>query len=493
MHDFLSVTRFNRFMNGSIFKPGHNCWKIKKADHLAILIDGNRYYRAFFDVTSHARHCIEIAGWDLDPKLQLSHIDPKLPDNLRMYFNSLTKKNKNLYINIQVWKAFFYLRFGRERFSKLKWKFLTSNRIDFVKAKTPYLFSTYHEKVTIIDNTCAFIGGMDLAGKRWDTSHHLANNFLRVDQEGKEYFPVHDLQMVISGSVVMDLKNIINNREDAEFDVVLKSGRNLWPKDFPPELDNVKVAILRTDPKAGACEIEQFYLDAIKEAQEYIYIENQYISSDSIVELLCERLRVENGPEVVIVVPFSYRGGFERAIYTQARNRVVKKLKAADRYKRLSFNYPKLNGADDSKYMIVHSKLLIVDGRLMTMGSANLNNRSLRVDNEINLALESLEENHKVGQFIKGVLSRLAAEHLNIEAYEFNEEYSIQNSLMKTIQHFQGMSTKTLQAVPIAKLTLSEKIMTLLADLVDIKFTIPRFYLYIILILLVVFLILGFR
>jgi phospholipase D1/2 len=480
-------------MSGSIFKPGHNCWKVKKADHLALLIDGNRYYRAFFDVTSHARHCIEIAGWDLDPKLQLSHIDPKLPDNLRMYFKSLTKKNKKLIISIQVWKAFFYLRFGRERFSKLKWALLTSNRIKFVRAKTPYLFSTYHEKVTIIDNSCAFIGGMDLAGKRWDTSHHLTDNFLRIDQGGNEYFPIHDLQMVISGSVVMDLKKIINNREDAEFDLVMKSGHKLWPKEFPSELDDVNVAILRTDPKVGACEIKQFYLDAIKAAQEYIYIENQYISSDSIIEILCQRLRQEKGPEVVLVVPYSYRGGFERAIYTEARNRVVKKLKASDPFERLSINYPKLRDPDCSKYMIVHSKLLIVDGRLMTMGSANLNNRSLLVDNEINLALESLEENHKVGHFIKGVLSRLLAEHLDIEEQDFNVEFSIQKSLLKTIQRFQGQRTKTLQAIPIAKLTLSERVMTLLGDFVDIKFTILRFYLYIIMIFLIAFLILGFR
>ena len=480
-------------MSRSIFRPGHNCWKIRKADRLALLIDGNRYYRAFFDVTSRAQDSIEIAGWDLDPKLQLSHIDPKLPDNLRMYFRALTKKNIKLNISIQVWKAFFYLRFGRERFSKLKWKFFGSHRIKFNVEKTPYLFSTYHEKVAIIDNNCAFVGGMDLAGKRWDTSRHLAQNFLRTDQNGKEYFPVHDLQMVISGSVVKNLKQIIYNRENGEFDLVMKSSHQLWPKDFPSELDDVKVALLRTDPKVGACEIEKFYLDAIESALDYVYIENQYISSDSVVEILCQRLREENGPEIIFVIPLSYRGGFERAIYTQSRNRSLKKLRASDCNGRLSFTYPKLSGTKSSAFMIVHSKLLIVDGHLMTLGSANLNNRSLRVDNEINLALESSEENHKIEHFIQGCLSRLVSEHLDIDEQEFIFEFRRQGSLLRTIQRFQGQREKTLESIPLVELTLTEKIMNLLGVFVDIKFTIPRIYLYISMILLIFFAILGFR
>jgi len=372
------------------------------------------------------------------------------------------------------------LKFGRERFAKLKWKLLTSKQIKFIKEKTPYLFSTYHEKVVIVDNSCAFIGGMDLAGKRWDTSHHLYNNFLRTDHHGHEYFPVHDLQIVISGSVVKDLKRILHNREDAQFDLKMKVSHKLWPDDFPSELDDVDVAIMRTDPKVGACEIERFYEDAIRVAKDYIYIENQYISCNSLTELLCQRLREENGPEVIFTIPYSYRGGFECAIYTKSRNRSIRMLKASDLHSRLSICYPKLAGNNKSKYMIVHSKLLIVDGRLMSIGSANLNNRSLRVDNEINLGFEALSKEHKTAKFVSGCLSRLLSEHLDINELDFLNKLHTLGSVLNTIRHFQDSQEKTLEAMPYVELTVPQKVMTVLEEFVDIRFTIPRYYLYII-------------
>ena len=90
------------------------------------------------------------------------------------------------------------------------------------------------------------------------------------------------------------------------------------------------------------------------------------------------------------------------------RERLLRRLAAADRQGRLRACW--LGEPEASQREInLHAKLIIVDDRLMRIGSSNLNNRSLGLDSECDLAIEASDE--RARRAIAGLRDRLLAEH----------------------------------------------------------------------------------
>src|SRR5690606_551111 len=75
------------------------------------------------------------------------------------------------------------------------------------------------------------------------------------------------------------------------------------------------------------------------------------------------------------------------------------------------------------------AKLMIVDDVLLRVGSANLNNRSMGVDTECDLAIEARTDEHRRG--IGGVLHRLLGEHLGVAAADVAERLERSGSLIE--------------------------------------------------------------
>ena len=69
-----------------------------------------------------------------------------------------------------------------------------------------------------------------------------------------------------------------------------------------------------------------------------------------------------------------------------ARVRLAQVIGSADPDNRFRIYTPVTEGGDD---IYVHAKIMIVDDRILRVGSANLNNRSLGLDSECDLALEA--------------------------------------------------------------------------------------------------------
>ena len=79
-------------------------------------------------------------------------------------------------------------------------------------------------------------------------------------------------------------------------------------------------------------EIQHLYQDGIAAAEKSIYIENQYLTSGDIAGLLVEKLRQENGPEIVVVLPCNANGWLEKSTMDAIRNKIVTRLQEADRH-----------------------------------------------------------------------------------------------------------------------------------------------------------------
>jgi phosphatidylserine/phosphatidylglycerophosphate/cardiolipin synthase-like enzyme len=69
-------------------------------------------------------------------------------------------------------------------------------------------------------------------------------------------------------------------------------------------------------------------------------------------------------------------------------------------------------GPEKSTY--IHSKVLIVDNRLLSVGSANITNRSMGMDTELNLTWEAGPDQTGLAQSIHRVRANLLAEHTGL-------------------------------------------------------------------------------
>lgn len=464
-----------------------NVWCIERIAHLGFLQDADQYYQAFFEALPQARKNVFISAWELESKVNLARVSSEFPSDLRRYFSFLARDNRNLKIKISCWKPGLYLKFSRERLAEYKWRKVSDAGVIYKSERSPYAFGSFHEKIVLVDNACGFLGGMDVSTNRWDTaSHEIATDF-KEKNEGF-YLPIHDVQFIFTGPLLKKTRQMLDQRE---------SNHSAKKKNYPqtkirlnlsyPHLNNTFGSLSRTDPEAGAYEIEKLYIKAIRLAKKYIYIENQYFTCIPIAEELAKRLKEENGPEVVVILPYSYLGGFERAVYINGRNKIQKILREADKFKRLGIFYPAIPNEQDEQFLKVHSKVMIVDGKFVTLGSANLNYRSMRLDREINLNIEARRVKEKV--FIQKIMHSLVCEHLGIQETEFMSN----RTLLENIHFFQNLYPRTLKNLEERSLGLSEWLMLFVSPFVDMKKAIPKTIFWSIVTLIMLFLMVSMK
>ncbi len=402
----------------TILDEGRNCWRKASASRVAFLIDGAAYFKAFVDAVKNARKNLYIAAWDIDSRIELLRGDAGENGSTRLgnFLNTTVKKTAGLHAYILAWD--FPMLYFRERewlpIISLNWK--THRRIHFHLDDQHPLGASQHQKIVVIDDALAFCGGLDLTANRWDTPEHRLDDPHRKDVDGDSYAPFHDIQMMVEGEAAAALGSLFRNRwrwaTGKQLDPADALG-DVWPSGIEPALTNVTVGIARTLPafkgRPGVCEIQNLYCDAIDAAQEFIYIENQYLTSVSVAGALQKSLQQEKGPEIVLVLPRESSGWLEQSAMDGIRARILAKLEQADLHSRLRIVYPVIAGGKESVY--VHGKTLVVDDRFLMIGSANLSNRSMGLDSECSLALES-EGNSRIAAAIANFRNTLLAEHL---------------------------------------------------------------------------------
>ncbi len=409
-----------------------------KADRIAFLVDGATYYRAVAEAFESARQAIYILGWDVDSRIRLRRGEDGDQETLGQLMDRLVQERPDLHIYILDWDfAMFYL-LERETLSWLSLGWMSHERVHFEFDDNHPVGACHHQKIVVIDDRVAFVGGFDLASYRWDTSEHLPNHPERTEN-GTSYGPVHDVQMLVDGEAAKELGNIARHRWDrATGELIAEPAdqdRDPWPESISPDHQEIRLAILRTEPehngRAEVREIEAFYLDAINQAKSFIYMENQYLSSHAIGRALEKSLHQQEGPEIVLVLPRKFPGWLEEETMGALRQGIQKRLAEADRHRRLKVCYPEREGLK-SDVIIVHSKLLIVDDTLLTIGSANLSNRSMGFDTECNLALAA-EGQAAIAKTIAGFRNRLLAEHLGTDEQAVADHLANSSSLIATI------------------------------------------------------------
>jgi phosphatidylserine/phosphatidylglycerophosphate/cardiolipin synthase-like enzyme len=103
----------------------------------------------------------------------------------------------------------------------------------------------------------------------------------------------------------------------------------------------------------------------------------------------------------------------------------------------------------ESADIYVHAKVLIVDDQLIRVGSANFNNRSMGLDSECDLTIDTaLDANASAREQISGILYDLVAEHTGVPAKELSEHVRRAGSLIAAIDQLAGPGRKLLRFQP---------------------------------------------
>jgi phosphatidylserine/phosphatidylglycerophosphate/cardiolipin synthase-like enzyme len=281
-----------------------------------------------------------------------------------------------------------------------------------------------HEKIVVIDDRVAFIGGFDLGRRRWDTSSHLPEDERRVTPSNNSYPPFHDVQAVVEGEIAAVLGELARGRwERATGEEVEAAGRadDPWPRGVPPAIRDLEVGIVRTRPEHGdqepVAETETFLCRLIGSAERFIYAENQYLTSDAIADAVAERLAGDDPPEVVMVTARENHGWLEQTVMGGLREGFRRRLGDADRSGRGRIYYPVVGEGVTPN---VHSKVMVVDDRWAYIGSANLSNRSMGLDAECGLAID-WDGREDVSNALHDLRIRLVSEHLGVDPEELSE------------------------------------------------------------------------
>ena len=262
---------------------------------------------------------------------------------------------------------------------------------------------------------------------------------------GRSYGPRHEVAAAVDGAAARALGEHARARWETATDESLapvEATHSTWPSRLEPALCNVDVGIARTlptlDDRAEVREVEALNLAAIAAARHTIYLENQYLAASGLVDALAARLREDDGPEIVIVLPRRGNNRLERETMDGARHRLIQLLWAADEHRRLGVYWPVTEGGAP---IYVHSKVLVVDDRLLRVGSSNLNNRSMGFDSECDVAVEAdpnSTERDDVRRQITSVRNQLVSEHLGASSGDFERAMLEGRSLLKAVETLRG-------------------------------------------------------
>jgi phosphatidylserine/phosphatidylglycerophosphate/cardiolipin synthase-like enzyme len=231
-----------------------------------------------------------------------------------------------------------------------------------------------------------------------------------------------------------------------------------WPEFLKAEYQYVEMGIARTRAEYEGVweirEIQHLFLEQIAKAKKFIYAENQYFASPKIADAIAKRMSEADPPEIIIVGPEKADGWLEQKAMDSARAQLVRSIGEHDKQGRFSLYFPKTKGGDA---IYVHAKLMIVDDRILRIGSANMNNRSLGLDSECDIFIDcDRPGNESACANIKALRATLIAEHSGLPAERVTQMLDSGRSMREIIEGA-GSDGRRLERLDIPELDDAEK------------------------------------
>ncbi|OAX33335.1 phospholipase D [Rhizopogon vinicolor AM-OR11-026] len=482
------------------------------------LVDGRDYMWNLSRAMLMAQESIYIHDWWLSPELQM-----RRPNKLKYRLDHLLEKKAKEGVKVHI---ILYQEVSNRttptdsNYAKQR---LMSLHPNIMVQRSPSHFQTgtfywaHHEKICVVDETIAFMGGIDLCFGRWDTPQHIIvdDPELSADKTeiwpGKDYsnpriqdfhalnkpfddmydrtkvprMPWHDIGMQVVGQPARDLARHFVERWN--YLLRMKNHSRHMPFLLPPpeyrpgELiamgltGTCEMQICRSAGpwSLGTCNriehsIQNAYLKAIELSEHFVYIENQFFITSTVVndvkienrigDALVDRIlraHREGTPWKCCILipllpgfpfPIDHNDASAIRIIVECQNRTLfrgpnsifsrlrkERLNPDDYISVFSLrNWAKMrNGALTTEIVYIHAKICIVDDRLAIIGSANINERSQRGDRDSEIAAVIRDTDmidgtmagkpFKVGRFAHSLRMRLMREHLGVDVDAMTE------------------------------------------------------------------------
>lgn len=308
-----------------------------------IFTDGNEKFKALFHDIEQAKNHIHIQYYIFrDDKLGSKLID------------LLTKKAlEGVKVRV-LYDEMGSRRIKKRSFNKLK---NAGGEVEvFFPSKIPLVNLRInfrnHRKIVVIDGKIGYIGGFN-----------VGDEYLGLD---KKFGYWRDTHLRIQGTAVHAAQirfildwNQASDRHDIYYDPI-----------YFPEIDrkeNIPIQIVTSGPDSQFEHIKNGYIRMIASAKQSIYIQTPYfIPDNSILDAL--RIAVLSGVEVNIMVPNKPDHMF---VYWATMSYIGELLKAGAKV------YIYDNG-------FIHAKMIVVDQEAASVGTANIDVRSFRLNFEVN-------------------------------------------------------------------------------------------------------------
>lgn len=422
-------------------------WRVAATNEAAVIVDAEGYFKAFYQAALRAERYILIAGWQFDTEVPLLRgadaARAPLPVRFRPFLNALLERNPKLEIYLLAWDFSIVYAVEREWLQEERFASGTSERMHFVFDEHPNAVASHHQKFVVVDGEVAFAGSTDLCDARWDDREHAQDNAERVNLGGDLGRPNHEVQAGVSGDAALALADLFQLRwRDAtgagitlpeppaarKSELTLATALAELKPDAVLPLRAPQVGIVRTAPNAdGTVTKETFTLftSAIDAAERLIYLETQYFTSRSIAAAFVARLSNPKRPklELVFVLPKKADNSKEKFALGEAQSDALGTIEAAAEAggHAIRFLCTATACSEQERTTFIHSKVLIVDDRFLSVGSANLTERSMGLDSELSLTWEA-DAHSELSRDIRHVRASLLAEHSERDGRELEGE-----------------------------------------------------------------------
>ena len=433
-------------------------WRFARVDRASVIVDAEDYFALMQKAMLKARRRVMLIGWDFDTRIHLAigrrwfsrPFRRRYPRRLGSFLVWLARHRGDVDIYILKWGL------GVFQFVTRGYMFIDILRMASYKAIT-FLFDghhpigcSHHQKIVVLDDKLAVCGGIDMTMDRWDTREHKERDRRRHRPHGRRYRPWHDATMMMEGDAARQLGLLSRERwrraGGEELSEVEIPDESLWPEDLPVQFENIEIGIARTcaeyGDNCGVHEIEELLLDQIASAKRFIYSENQYFTSPRIAEVIGKRLQEDDPPEIVFVQPDAGDGWLEQQAMDHARNCLLHSLAEIDHKSRFALYVPYTG---ETK-IYVHAKLTIFDDRILRIGSANFNNRSMGLDSECDVFIDcDRPGNAHARAGIAALRHSLLAEHCGLEEPEVARALEANDSMIELIGAEGGRNARQLR------------------------------------------------
>ncbi|WP_436498572.1 phospholipase D-like domain-containing protein [Actinokineospora sp. HUAS TT18] len=366
---------------------------VRSGNRIEVLIDGEEALAGMQAAIEQARSHVHIANWHASPDFRLTRTP-----GASTLGGLLASAAERVDVRLLLWAGPPMPMFEptRKQVREVHEGFTRGTAVRCVLDARERTLHCHHEKIIVVDDSTAFVGGLDftaLQGDRHDSSEHPADR------------PIgwHDLAVRVEGPVVADVAEHFRRRWTEV------AGEDLPAPNRSCPAGTSTAQLLRTIPDKtydfaprGDFTVLDGYLRALRSARRFVYLENQFLWSPEIAEVLLAKLcdPPDDRFRVVLLLPRKPSNGADTT-----RGQLGRLLDADDGNHRLLATTLTAHDGEQSAPVYVHAKLAIVDDEWMTIGSANLNEHSLFNDTEVNIATDDAD-------LIRATRLRLWSEHL---------------------------------------------------------------------------------